>query len=58
MTEFRFQITDFRDIVLFSYTMGVDTGEHLCYVLNFNTSGIMIFQIVVARVSAKSLRYV
>ena len=45
------------DNVLFSYTMGVDTGEHLCYVLNFNTSGVMIFQIVVALV-VESYRYV
>jgi hypothetical protein len=35
-------------IVLFSYTMGIDTGEHLCYVLNFNTSIFVIFQVIVA----------
>ncbi len=41
------------DIVLFSYTMGVDTGEHLWYVLNFNTVIDTIVRIVIGLVVEK-----
>jgi len=41
---------DLRDIVLFSYTIGIDRREYLCYVLNFNTPNLVIFQIIVVLV--------